>query len=495
LGIEQRAIKFYLDNSVNQVKKDKIIRFLEECRNVQNYLYNYYWNDEKFIEIIKSKTKVEFSYHNDIDYRDIQPRLKSHHFYQVCNQVFANLKSIQSNIINKIYFKFDDDKDKKAIYNYCSGFCFDWINLEKYIKKQLKLYKKKDKKYYEFLSKIQLYINDKELYIQLKQDIENRFYEIKSKYKCPNKKELQIICNTTHTVDIELKEFQWIFTIDNNDIIGGSEKRSYYDKLIIPVKFSNYHREILQDKKLANSFTLKLNRYNRIEIIGCYEVETNNPIPKDNAELIGIDIGLKKLITSSDGEIIEQNLKILKKLDKIMKKQANRQTFEKYLQKKLGDDFALSDKRYLLKQTKLTDFVKCDNRFKIKQFLKGREDNHIVMEDLEISSSATSSKVVNNMLKRLHIQYIKNDIVKYSKEQGIKVSLINPAYTSQECPICGHISKENRKTQEKFCCVNCNHTDDADHNASVNIMNRLNRKDIKLNMSLWRVRQILNMEI
>ena len=485
-----RAIKFYLDEKVNKSKKDKIIQFLKECQEVQNYLYSYYWNNDNFINIINSRNKMDFN-EVRLNYKDVVPKLKSHHYQQVAQQVFGNLKSSESNIINKIHFDFKEDKQKKSIYNYCSGFCFNWNNLEKYIEKQLKSYKKKDNNYYEFLLKTQEYINNIDLYIQLKQDIETRFFEIKSNYKCPIKKELQIICNTFHTVKIELKEFQWIFTINNNDIIGGTEKKSVFDKLIIPVKFSEYHKKILKDRELSNSFTLKLNRHNKIEIIGCYEINTDYPEPKENTELIGVDIGLKKLITSSDGEIIDQNEKILHKLERIAKQQANRQTFEKYLQKVYGEDFKLSDKRYLLRQVKLTDFVKSDNRYRIKQFLSGREDNHIIMEDLKLHESKTNSKLINNMLKRLHIQQIKNDILKYSKERGIKVSLINPAFTSQQCPICGYISKENRQTQEKFCCVKCGHTDNADHNASINIMNRLGNKDIRLKTPYWQIKEIL----
>ena len=41
------------------------------------------------------------------------------------------------------------------------------------------------------------------------------------------------------------------------------------------------------------------------------------------------------------------------------------------------------------------------------------------------------------------------------------------------CPICGCIEDENRITQEKFKCIECGHEDNADHNASINIKNRV----------------------
>ena len=42
-------------------------------------------------------------------------------------------------------------------------------------------------------------------------------------------------------------------------------------------------------------------------------------------------------------------------------------------------------------------------------------------------------------------------------------------YTSQKCSRCGHIDKENRQTQEKFVCTQCDFELNADHNAAINI--------------------------
>ena len=35
--------------------------------------------------------------------------------------------------------------------------------------------------------------------------------------------------------------------------------------------------------------------------------------------------------------------------------------------------------------------------------------------------------------------------------------------------------KENRLSQEKFKCCNCGHEDNADHNAAINIKNRVSK--------------------
>lgn len=43
-----------------------------------------------------------------------------------------------------------------------------------------------------------------------------------------------------------------------------------------------------------------------------------------------------------------------------------------------------------------------------------------------------------------------------------------PAYGSQRCPCCGHISRENRKTQAEFVCVDCGFAGNADFVATLN---------------------------
>lgn len=49
---------------------------------------------------------------------------------------------------------------------------------------------------------------------------------------------------------------------------------------------------------------------------------------------------------------------------------------------------------------------------------------------------------------------------------GAEVVAVNPAYTSQTCAECGHVSSENRKSQSLFVCVECGHSDNADTNAA-----------------------------
>ena len=87
----------------------------------------------------------------------------------------------------------------------------------------------------------------------------------------------------------------------------------------------------------------------------------------------------------------------------------------------------------------------------------------IQMEDL----SGISNE--NSFLKTWTYYDLQEKIKYKAEEKGIEVVRINPKYTSQRCNRCGFINKENRKEQEVFKCVNCNHQENADLNAARNI--------------------------
>ena len=52
---------------------------------------------------------------------------------------------------------------------------------------------------------------------------------------------------------------------------------------------------------------------------------------------------------------------------------------------------------------------------------------------------------------------------------GDRLVLVPPAYTSQTCNVCGHVSEHNRESQAVFSCTACGHALHADVNAARNI--------------------------
>ena len=64
-----------------------------------------------------------------------------------------------------------------------------------------------------------------------------------------------------------------------------------------------------------------------------------------------------------------------------------------------------------------------------------------------------------------------------AEERGIAVEQVNPQYTSQRCSSCGFTARENRRSQDSFCCQQCGYENHADYNAAKNVGLKLLRRD------------------
>ena len=53
---------------------------------------------------------------------------------------------------------------------------------------------------------------------------------------------------------------------------------------------------------------------------------------------------------------------------------------------------------------------------------------------------------------------------------GGKLFAVPPQYSSQTCPKCGHVNKENRKMQASFACVQCGFQENADLVGAMNVL-------------------------
>ena len=76
-----------------------------------------------------------------------------------------------------------------------------------------------------------------------------------------------------------------------------------------------------------------------------------------------------------------------------------------------------------------------------------------------------------NMLNQWPFSQLQEFTAYKAAAKGIQVVMVDPAYTSQWCNRCGYVDKGNRD-HARFDCLRCGHSDDADHNAALNIRDR-----------------------
>jgi putative transposase len=103
--------------------------------------------------------------------------------------------------------------------------------------------------------------------------------------------------------------------------------------------------------------------------------------------------------------------------------------------------------------------------------LAKRTNRGIGLEDLAGISTKVRARGKQNRSRFTNWSFFQlRFFIEYkARGAGVRVRLVNPAYTSQRCSRCGHVEKENRKSQSDFCCCACGFQRHADVNAALNI--------------------------
>ena len=100
------------------------------------------------------------------------------------------------------------------------------------------------------------------------------------------------------------------------------------------------------------------------------------------------------------------------------------------------------------------------------------ERSLFVIEDLTNIRSAT--ELVRAKDKYIRVSWSYCDLEKKLSYKALKhnqlIRKVNPAFTSQTCPKCGHTEKANRnKNKHIFCCCNCNYRSNDDRIGAMNL--------------------------
>lgn len=181
------------------------------------------------------------------------------------------------------------------------------------------------------------------------------------------------------------------------------------------------------------------------------------PITKENT--VGVDLGIKDFLITSDGKKVSNPKHLKKSLSKL-----------KYIQKKYSKK---KGKRTKLKLQKLHE--KVANRR--KDFL------HKVSTDLvkNHDTIAIETLKVKNMIKNHNLAQAISDVswgtfvtmleykAKWYGTNIIRIGTFEPS--SKCCSACGNINKELKLSDREWTCKKCNTIHDRDVSASLNIKN------------------------
>ena len=191
------------------------------------------------------------------------------------------------------------------------------------------------------------------------------------------------------------------------------------------------------------------------------KVKNNNFILRN---IVGIDLGVKKLLTLSDGTLYDNN-KYIDKYEKRIKR----------LQRELSRKVKRSNNYYKCKKKLAILHSKLKNarNYYLHNVTKKITDEYdiITCEKLKVQNMLKEHNLSKKISDASFYEIIRQLEYK-SKYKGILFYQIDTYYpSSQECSVCGSIDKKYKDIKERvYKCSKCHHEIDRDINASINIM-------------------------
>jgi len=204
--------------------------------------------------------------------------------------------------------------------------------------------------------------------------------------------------------------------------------------------------------------------------------EVDKPLP-EAASAIGIDVGIARFATFSDGSYLEPLNSFKRHETALRKAQQSLSRKEKF-----SSNWRKAKRKIQCLHARIGN-ARHDYLHKATTAIS---KNHamVCIEDLQIrnmskSAAGTSEAPGRNVRAKSGLNKAILDQGWYEFRRQLQYKLdwnggfliaVPPQNTSRTCPACRHISKDNRQTQAQFACVECGYTNNADVVGAINIL-------------------------
>jgi IS605 OrfB family transposase len=237
-------------------------------------------------------------------------------------------------------------------------------------------------------------------------------------------------------------------------------------RLIIPLKLGSYQREVLEKARgvqggilVKAKGTWYINLTLRLE---------NPEVHAVNGTIVGVDLGQKVLATLSNGvqfsggPLKGKRLHYREKRSEIRSKLDTERTkgLKNLWERLSGKERSFVNHTLHTLSRRIVDSLNPGDTLAIEN-LKGIRAN--------TTKRGKKERHLHSLWPYSKLRFL----LDYKAAlKGVRVVAVDPSHTSQECPRCGHIARENRKSQSLFRCQRCGFQHNADWVASINIAQR-----------------------
>jgi putative transposase len=305
------------------------------------------------------------------------------------------------------------------------------------------------------------------LYSQVAQQVADRFYEARQRFfdglaNKPREKKPH------RYLSIVYSQKGW--RLSNWREVGrGKNKRKKARLYLSKIGFFTLilHREFPENQ--VSQVCVKLNPSGRIHVIFLVEeeAETLGQSSKEPKKAVGVDLGITRLATLSDGRYLENPRPLERSLERI-------RTIQRTLsRKKFLSGNWFKSKRRLAKEYEHVKNLRRDLFFKLGVLL-AKDYDVLVLEDLDVQGLIQKGVTRTRRMRLYDSSFSEiRALLEWQFRKRGKLVLPVPAYnTSRECFFCGRINKDLTLADRVFVCPECGWTVDRDLNASLVLLKR-----------------------
>ncbi|BBD72739.1 transposase [Sulfodiicoccus acidiphilus] len=306
-----------------------------------------------------------------------------------------------------------------------------------------------------------------QLHSQVAQNVADRFYEARERFldglsRFPKERKPHKYSSLVYP------QSGWK-VLSSREIRGKSrEAREGHPKKLMKLNLSHLgvfkvlvHRDFPLDK--VKRVVVKLMPSGRVYISFVVDYEFPK-LPQVN-KVTALDVGIKTLIMTSDGEYFPNVKPYEKALLKV-----------RHLHRVLSRKVFLS-KNWFKAKVKLAKAYEHLRNLRKDIYMRlgkhfARNYDVLVMEDINVKKLVGKSP--RKLRMRLHdVAFHELNISKYQMEKhGKSIVLVDPAHTSKTCAKCGYVREDLTLLDRVFSCPRCGWITDRDYNASLNILRR-----------------------
>ncbi|MDE2254783.1 MAG: transposase [Betaproteobacteria bacterium] len=211
------------------------------------------------------------------------------------------------------------------------------------------------------------------------------------------------------------------------------------------------------------------------------EREVAQPAPLATSA-IGIDVGIARLATLSDGTFLAP-------LNSFRKHEARLARYQRAMRRKVR--FSKNWRKAKAKVQRVHTHIAHARRDALHKATTTISQNHamVCIEDLQVrnmvrSARGNAEKPGRNVRAKsgLNKSILDQGWAEFRRQLEYKLAwsggwlvAVPPQNTSRTCPDCGHVAADNRRTQAQFRCVACGYANHADVVGAMNILARGHR--------------------